>query len=80
MFSRLLKLEWKGLFRSSQFLMGILMKIGMFIGAAYFALLFIGGAFGLYYISQEEGENPLAIFSRYFVGFWLADLVIKFFM
>jgi hypothetical protein len=80
MFLKLLQLEWKSLFRSSQFLMGILMKIGMFIGAAYFAFIFIGGAFGLYYGSQEGGENPLAIFSRYFVGFWVVDLLVKYFM
>lgn len=79
MFAKFLRLEFKSFLRSPQFAAGILMKIGMFFMLFYFALIFFGGAFGLYFGAKKEGEDPLKIFVSYFLIFWAIDLVIKYF-
>lgn len=79
MFQKFLRLEIKSFFRSPQFAAGIAMKIGMFVMLFYFAMLFFGGAFGLYFGCKKSGENPLKIFSQYFLIYWAIDLVIKYF-
>ena len=80
MLFKLLRLEFKSLFRSPQLAASILSKIGIFFISLYFAIIFFGGAFALYYASIEEGEDPLKLFSRFFIVFWMVDLVIKYFI
>ncbi|MBS1571362.1 MAG: hypothetical protein JST62_03055 [Bacteroidetes bacterium] len=80
MFLKLLKLELKNLLRSPQLAASVIAKIGMFFVAAYFTIILVGGAFGLYFASKEEGENPLLYFSQFFILFWAIDLFIKYFM
>jgi hypothetical protein len=80
MFKRLLILEWKALLRSPQLSINVFAKIAMFFVAAYFAFIFLGGAFGLYFVAKDEGENPMVLFSTYFILFWVVDLLIKYSM
>ncbi len=80
MFSRFLRLEIKSFFRSPQFASGLAMKIGMFILFGYMAFIFFGGAFGLYFGAKSEHQNPINLFCRFFLLYWMADLVLKYFM
>ncbi len=78
MFLKFLQLEIKSFFRSPHFGMGIAMKIGMFFMFAYFALIFFGGAFGVYYGAKEENIDPVKLFCKFFLIYWAADLVMKY--
>lgn len=78
MFFKLLKLELKSAFRSPQFAVNLFSKIAMLLVFGYFALLFLGGAFAVYFGSIEEGEDPLRIFSKYFIVFWVVDILLKY--
>ena len=80
MFLKLLQLEIKSFFRSPQFGAGLLMKIGMFFLLVYFAMIFFGGAFLVFFGAKEEGVNPLKLFSQYFILYWFADLLMKYFL
>jgi len=80
MFAKLIRLEFKSFFRSPQLGAGILMKIGMFFIFAYMALIFFGGAFALFFGARKEGVNPLILFSRFFLVYWVLDLLLKYFM
>lgn len=80
MFMKFLSLEFKNFTRSPQFAAGIAMKILTGFMLVYFAAIFFGGAFALYFICEEEGENPLQIFSRFFIFYWIVDLLIKYIM
>lgn len=80
MFRKILRLEFKSFFRSSQFGAGIAMKILMYLSFFNLGLLFFGGAFGLYFYAKEEGEEPLVFFCRFFLLYWLVDLSLKYFI
>lgn len=78
---KLLRLELKSFFRNPQFGTNLFMKILMFMGFAYFGLIFIGAAFGLFFFSKEElNENPLKLFCRFFIYYWAADLALRYFI
>lgn len=77
---KFLSLEFKSFKRSPQFAAGIAMKILTGFMLIYFAAIFFGGAFALYFICKEEGENPLQLFSRFFIFYWVVDLFIKYMM
>lgn len=80
MFSKFLRLEIKSFFRAPQFATGILMKILMVYFYINFAVLFFGGAFLFYFLAEEENADPLKLFSRFFLFYVLADLVLKYFL
>lgn len=77
---KLLKLELKSFFRKPQWAAGIAMKIGMFFILAYTAMIFFGGAFGLYYGAKEAGQNPIQLFCEFFLLYWFLDLALKYFI
>lgn len=79
MILRFLQLELKSFFRGAQLGGSIAMKIGMFILYTYFAMIFVGGAFSLYFISKEENQDPLQLFFRFFMFYWVGDLLFKYF-
>lgn len=80
MFLKFLNLEIKSFLRSPQFAAGIAMKIGMLFAYFYMGLLFIGGAFGVYFGAKEDGQNPIQFFSKYFLIYLIADLFMKYFV
>jgi len=80
MFAKLIRLEIKSFLRSPQLGAGILMKIGMFFIFAYMAFIFLGGAFALFFGAKKAGLNPLTLFCRFFLVYWVLDLLLKYFM
>ena len=80
MFLKFLNLEIKSFFRSPQFAAGIAMKIGMLFMYAYLAMIFLGGAFGVYFGAKKAGFEPLQFFSKFFLIYVAIDLVLKYFM
>ena len=78
MFKKFLSLEIKSFFRSPRFASGIALKIATIFFLMYFAAIIVGAAFLLYFGSIEDGKNPIIMFSRYFLAYWTADLVLKF--
>ena len=80
MFLKFLQLELKSFVRSPQFAAGILMKIGMLFMYAYLALIFVGGAFGVYFGAKKVGYEPIQLFSRIFLVYIAIDLLLKYFM
>lgn len=80
MYARLLRLEIKNFFRDPQFGVNVAMKVLMAFALVYFALLFLGLPFALYFYSEKIGENPLQLFARYFFYYWILDLVIRYFL
>ena len=73
MFLKFLQLELKSFVRSPQFAAGILMKIGMLFMYAYLALIFVGGAFGVYFGAKKVGYVPIQLFSRISFCFCFLD-------
>ncbi|MFN8362226.1 MAG: DUF5687 family protein [Cloacibacterium normanense] len=80
MFLKFLQLELKSFVRSPQFAAGILMKIGMLFMYAYLALIFVGGAIGVYFGAKKVGYEPIQLFSRIFLVYIAIDLLLKYFM
>jgi len=77
---KFLGLEWKSFFRSPQFGAGILMKLGMLVIYINLAAVFLGAAFVLFFYSRQEAHvQPLVMFSRFFLLYWVADLLMKYF-
>lgn len=80
MIMKFLGLEWKSFFRSPQFGAGILMKLGMLVIYINLAAVFLGAAFVLFFYSRQEAHvHPLVMFSRFFLLYWVADLLMKYF-
>lgn len=78
MLLKFLQLEIKSFFRSPQFASGIAMKIGMLFMHAYLAFILVGGAFGLFYGAEKHQDDPLKLFSQYFLIYIVADLLMKY--
>lgn len=80
MYWKLLQLEIKSFFRSPQFGTNLAMKILMGFGMLYFAMIYVGSPFLLYFYAKEEAQtDPLKLLSRFFVYYWAFDLVIRYF-
>lgn len=80
MLLKLIRLDIKNFLRSKSFGESLVMKISMFFIYSYFAAIFFGGAFALYFIAKEENQSALKLFSGYFIFYWMADLLLKYFM
>src|SRR5690606_40026648 len=81
MYFRLLKLEIKNFFRNPQFGANLAMKILMGFAMAYFSLVFIGCAFGLFFFAREEmNVDPVLLLSKYFLYYWVIALMARYFI
>lgn len=79
MYIKLLKLELKSFFRNPQLGANIAMKILMGFSIVYFSLVFVGAAFGLFFLAKEElNVDPVKLFCQYFIYYWAADLIIRY--
>ena len=47
---------------------------------AYLALIFVGGAIGVYFGAKKVGYEPIQLFSRIFLVYIAIDLLLKYFM
>lgn len=80
MYRRLLQFEFKSFIRNPQFGTNLVLKILTFIGFASFAFVFALLPFGIYFFAKEELQtNPLQLFCKYFIFYWAADLLIRYF-
>lgn len=76
---KLLRLELKNFLRNPQFGTQLAMRILMAFSFASIAMMFLVMAVALYFISVEElNEDPLLIFSRYFLYYAAFDLVVRY--
>ncbi|MFT3903567.1 MAG: DUF5687 family protein [Niabella sp.] len=81
MYWRLLRLEIKSFLRSPQFGVNLAMRLLMLFGMVYLSLMFIGLPFLLYFFAKDKlHADPLLIFSAYFIYYWAADLIFRYFM
>ncbi|SFI87505.1 hypothetical protein SAMN05421638_1300 [Kaistella treverensis] len=81
MYGKLLKLELQSFFRNPQFGANLAMKILMGFTYMWLGISLVAMAFGLYFYSREElNIDPVRIFSKYFLYYAVADLVIRYFM
>jgi hypothetical protein len=81
MYRNLISLEFKSFFRNPQLSANIAMKILMGFSVLYFSLMLIGAAFGLFFIAKEElNVDPLVLFCKYFMYYWVVDLMIRYMM
>lgn len=79
MFLKFLKLEIKSFFRGTSVGVNLAMKILRLIGIAYFMLCLAGGAFiAFFYIQEEIHQDPLKMVSRFLIGAWAVDLIMKY--
>ena len=79
MYLRLLKLEFLSFFRNPQFGTSLGLKLLTYFGMFYFSLIFAGLSFVLYYFSIEELHmDPIRLFSKFFIYYWVLDLVLRF--
>ena len=81
MYLRLIRLELLNFFRNPQFGTNLAVKILMGFAMVYFALVYVGSPFLLYYYAVDELKaDPLTLFCRFFFYYWVLDLVIRYFM
>lgn len=81
MYAKLLQLEIKQFFRNPQFGTNLAMKILMGFLMVYFALMYLGLPFLLYYLAKDELQvDPLLLFCQFFFYYWVLDLVLRYFM
>lgn len=81
MYRRLLQFEFKSFIRNPQFAANLGMKILMFFGMAYFSALFVIAPFLLYFFATEEiMADSLLLFCKYFIYYWVVDLLLRYFM
>jgi len=82
MITQFLNLEWKQFFRSSYWQKSIALNILMTFLALYFILMFLGLGFGLYPILKEKFPNtdPLTMVNSFLFYWFLADLMLRFFL
>lgn len=81
MFIKLLRLEIKNFLRNPQFGANLAMKILMFFVMAYFSVAFVLLGWGFYYIVKKQfNVDAIAFFSRFFIYYWVFDLLIRYFL
>ncbi len=80
MYFKLLSLEIKNFLRSKEFATGLAMKIFMLFIYIFVGIFFVGGAFLLYHYAENKlHTDPLKFFSKFFVYYWVYDLVVRYF-
>ena len=82
MIKHFLNFEWKQFFRSSYWQKSIALNILMAFLALYFILMFLALGIGLYPILKKQfpESDPLIILNSFLFYWFLADLVMRFFL
>lgn len=81
MYLKLLNLELKSFLRNPQFGANLAIKILMAFAYMGMGLTFCLMAVGLYFYSTEEiNQDPLKIFSKYFIYYAAFDMVVRYFI
>ena len=81
MYLRLLQLELKNFFRNPQFGANLAMKILIFISYGWLCISLLSVSVLFYYYVDEKLQlDPLRVFARLFIYFWIVDLVLRYIM
>ncbi len=82
MFKKFIWLEWKSFFRSASLGKSIALKIFMGFLAAYFIIAFLGLGIGLHPLLSKlfPAEEPIVSVNRFVLLWFLADVVMRFFL
>ncbi len=81
MYLKLLSFELKSFFRNPQFAGKLVLKILMAFGFIWLGLTFVGLAAGsFYFIKDKMQQDPLLIFSSFFLYYAVLDLLVRYFM
>jgi len=80
MVKKFLFLEWKSFSRSASFNFNLAIKILLSIAAAFYGAMILLLGIGVFYMLQEEGFEPLSTVNKYLVYWWLADLIVRYFL
>lgn len=80
MFRHFIMLEWKSFFRSASFATNVILKVFMGLAALYFMLVFVGAGIGIFFFIKEDlHQDPLVVVNTYFIYYWVANLVVRYF-
>ncbi len=81
MYLKLLSFELKSFFRNPQFAGKLVLKILMAFGFIWLGLTFVGLAAGsFYFIKDKMQQDPLLVFSSFFLYYAVLDLLVRYFM
>ena len=80
MIRQFISLEWKAFSRSASFKMNLFIKILLGIIALFYLVLILSLGVGVFFILKEKGLEPLSTVNKYLIYWWLADLMIRYFM
>jgi Family of unknown function (DUF5687) len=80
MFKHFIRLEWKSFLRSASFGTSLAIKILMGFFAAYFIVMFLLLGFAIFPILKENGFEPLQTVNKFLIYYFVADLVMRFFL
>ncbi|KAB8152172.1 hypothetical protein EZY14_015685 [Kordia sp. TARA_039_SRF] len=82
MIQKFISLQWKEFIRSSSFQKGVAIKILLFIAAAYIGGMAIIGGMGLYLGIKKmiPGIDPMLVVNSFIIFWFMADLLIRYFM
>lgn len=80
MIKQFLSLEWKAFSRSASFKMNLFLKIFLGIIAVLYSVMILFLGVAAFYGLKEEGFEPLSTVNKYLIYWWLADLMVRYFM
>ena len=80
MIKAFLSLERKAFSRSASFKINLALKIIFGIIAAFYTVMILGLGVSVFYILKEKKLEPLSTVNKYLVYWWLADLVLRYFL
>ncbi len=82
MIQKFISLQWKEFLRSASFQKGVAIKVLLFIAAAYVGGMAIIGGMGLYLGIKKmiPGVDPMLIVNSFIIFWFMADLLLRYFM
>ncbi|MEM6685996.1 MAG: DUF5687 family protein, partial [Bacteroidota bacterium] len=83
MIQKFISLQWKEFVRSASFQKGVAIKILLFIAAAYIAVMAVSAGLLLFFGIKKilpPGADPMIVVHRFIIFWFLADLMLRYFM
>ena len=80
MIKQFLFLEWKAFTRSASFKMNLFIKITLGLIAAFYLVMILFLGVAAFYALREKNLEPLSIINKYLIYWWVADLMVRYFM
>lgn len=80
MLKQFLSLEWKAFSRSASFKMNLFLKIFLGIIGAFYLIMILFLGVAAFYALEEKDLEPLSVINKYLIYWWLADLMVRYFM